>query len=268
MPIKCDIKPVEITKDEYHQLDYKVMGIIFEIHKDLGRLCDGKIYQKQILNLCREAKIAALEEVPIEIYHKNFSKVYYADLIINNRIIYELKTANSISPQHRKQILNYLFLTGFKYGKLVNMRPNSVGSEFINTNISPEIRYKFEIITKDWHDLNSESIWLRNLVSDLIKDWGVYLDFELFYEAIAYFKGGYDNFIKPIDIISEGTTIGIQKMGLLTPEISVHISSIKDSPESQETHLLRLLKHTSLKAIHWINFNRNKITMKTLIKET
>jgi len=38
MPINTPIKPEPISKDQYHQLDHKVMGIVFDVHNELGRL--------------------------------------------------------------------------------------------------------------------------------------------------------------------------------------------------------------------------------------
>ena len=51
----------------------------------------------------------------------------------------------SFVSRHRCQTMNYLFLTGFKYGKLVSMRPYSVESEFITASLTYQDRMRFNI---------------------------------------------------------------------------------------------------------------------------
>ena len=65
MTIQCSIEPLVMTKDEYHYLDHDVMGIIFSVQNELGRLFDEKIYQKAIMSRCLEAGMKVEEEVDI-----------------------------------------------------------------------------------------------------------------------------------------------------------------------------------------------------------
>ena len=70
MPIKYSemIKPV--SEEEFHLLDYKIMELVFSIHKDLGRFCDEKIYQNELVYRCRNIGFKTVAtEVPI---HNNF----------------------------------------------------------------------------------------------------------------------------------------------------------------------------------------------------
>jgi len=266
MPIECSIEPASVSRDEYHKLDYKVMAIIFDVHKELGRLYNEKIYQNQIFNRCREAGFNPAKEVSVRIYHEDFEKVYFIDLIINMSILYEFKAVECLNPQYRQQTLNYLFITGFKCGKLVNLGSQSVQSEFVTTSLNKEERYQFEIIKDDWSDLNSDSVWLRKLITDLLKDWGAFLDIRLFQEAVSYFRGGPKNFIRPVEIMGNNQVLGVQKLPLINNELAVRFTAIKGSANSYEKHLRRFLAHTPLHAMHWINFNKHKILMKTLIK--
>jgi len=264
MPIRCPIRPTPISKDGYHRLDYEIMRLIFETQNELGCLCDEKIYQREIQLRCQEHGHDAQREVPIEVAHKTFTKTYYVDLVIDCCVLYELKTAGAFSPRHRGQTLNYLFLMGFKYGKLVNMRPPSVEWEFVTTTIGPEDRRQFDIVKEAWLDLDDASAWLRELVTELLFEWGVFLDTQLFSEAIGHFQGTDEWRTKPIQIINDGRPLGMQTVHLLTPEIAIRLSSVKDSQSSHEEQMRRFLKHTPLRAVHWINFNRHEVLMKTL----
>ena len=266
MPIHCAIEPGTISKDEYHRIDYDVMGIVFDIHNELGRLCDEKIYQNELAGRCAERNLRTSTEVPLKVSHDGFEKTYLIDLIIENRVLYELKAVDTISSQHRQQTLHYMFLSGFQYGKLVNMRPPSVQMEYVTTTLTHEERYQFDMTDDAWKDIDKRSLWLRELVFDLLRDWGAFLDVRLFSEAISFFQNNGDHFETPVEITNDSRMLGEQKVHLLTPETAIHLSTVNDSAESYEKHLWRFLSHTSLRAIQWINFNRHRVLMKTIMK--
>ncbi|MFQ5866000.1 MAG: hypothetical protein ACE5IW_12300 [bacterium] len=48
MPIKPSVQTKPISYDDFHSLDYEVMGIVFSIHRDLGRFWNEKIYQNEL----------------------------------------------------------------------------------------------------------------------------------------------------------------------------------------------------------------------------
>jgi hypothetical protein len=56
-------------------------------------------------------------------------------------------------------------------------------------------------------------------------------------------------------------------MCLLTPEQAWHLSAHHEQLESYEIHMRRLLSHTTLKAIQWINLNRQQVVLKTLSRK-
>ncbi|MBN2092418.1 GxxExxY protein [candidate division KSB1 bacterium] len=186
MPIKHAIQNMQISDEEYHSFDYEIMRLVFSIHRDLGRFWNEKIYQNELAYRCEKAGIKPVyAEVPIEVTFEDFKKIYYLDLLINN-IIYELKTVQTLSGEHQKQTINYLLLTGLKHAKLVNLRPKSVEYQFITTKITPEKRFNFSINDDKWLDLDEDSAWFRDKFKKLLTEWGVFLDINLFYEAITY----------------------------------------------------------------------------------
>lgn len=58
--------------------------------------------------------------------------------------------------------------------------------------------------------------------------------------------------------------IGTQTLHLLNQTTAWHVSTISESNGSYETHLTRLLKHTRLERMHWINLNKCDVSLKTL----
>ena len=70
-----------------------------------------------IINLCFSA------QHPVKMYHrKHLVGVFYADIVVNNKIILELKAVNSFNPSMEAQLLNYLSISGIKVGYLFNFK--------------------------------------------------------------------------------------------------------------------------------------------------
>ena len=267
MPIDHAFKTKRISEDDFHALDYEVMALAFSIHRDLGRLWNEKIYQNELADRCQKAGLAKIDtEVPIEVSYKDFQKVYYVDLLLNNAVIYELKAVQILTGEHHQQALHYLFLLGTQHGKLINMRPPSLKHRFVSTRLTPEIRYDFTIEDQYWQELDEDSIWLKQLVINLLHEWGAFLDTNLFYDAIYHFRGGEEHVVKKIEVMNGSHFLGTQKVHLINSEIAFKISSMTKDEEYQEHHLHRFLQYTTLRAIQWINFNHDRIVFKTILR--
>lgn len=108
MPIevKRDIK--RITEQEFHKIDYLVTGLAFAIQNEFGRLWREEIYRNELVKRCREVGFANVEaEVPVFVSHQGFCKEYSVDLLVQDAVVYELKTVVKLNPEHDKQALNY-----------------------------------------------------------------------------------------------------------------------------------------------------------------
>jgi len=189
------------------------------------------------------------------------------DLLINNSALYELKTALAIHDVHRKQALQYLALTELHHGKIVNFRPQSVEYEFVSTRLTKERRLQHQINEESWQKTGQESLWLKTLISELLSEWGAFLDTQLFYEAICHFRGGETNVVKHISLTRNGRTLGTQRVHLINDYNAFKISAITRDQQFYEKHLRQFLAHTDLHAIQWINFNHHDVLFKTLLRE-
>ncbi len=265
MPITHDVKIKEVSKEDFHELDYKVMGLVFSIHRELGRFWNETIYQNELADRCRKAGFGEVAtEVPVRLSYDDFEKFYFADLLIENTVVYEMKTAQALSGEHRKQVLNYLFLLGMQRGKLINMQPPSVEHRFVSTRITPEKRYAFTIDDSEWQDRDEDSAWLKQLMTNLVKEWGAFLGNSLFYEAIYHFRGGEENVLKKIEVKHDSNVLGVQKIHMINAEVAFKISSITKGEKYYERDLRQFIRFASLKAIQWINFNHHRIVFKTI----
>ena len=137
-------KVLRLTQDEFHAIDKKVMRLAFDIHNSMGRFFDEKIYQNELMSLCRSNGLEAESEVEIVVSHKDFLKHYYIDLLVEHGCVYEIKTAKAIQSSHTKQLINYLLLINVNHGKIINFRMPSVEHEFVSNTLNEKDRYNLE----------------------------------------------------------------------------------------------------------------------------
>jgi len=80
------------------------------------------VYEAVLAHDLEEMGLTVKREVPIGIEYKDikFDEAFRADLLINDKVIVELKSVEQISMSHRKQLLTYLRLSGKKLGYLLN----------------------------------------------------------------------------------------------------------------------------------------------------
>src|SRR5437016_4910208 len=142
MPIRLPFPIVSLEQEEFGAIAYDVMEAAFQIHHELGRFFDESVYQAA---LAAKFEVASVE-APIAVSHEDFVKPYALDLVINQKAIFELKTVETLHPQHRAQLLNYLMLTECKHGKLINMRSERIEHEFVNCLLTRSQRTDFEVI--------------------------------------------------------------------------------------------------------------------------
>lgn len=140
MPIECSIVFPRLSVSDMAEIDFRVMRHVFGVHNALGCLCDESVYQNLLAPTLIMAGIHATREVSVKISFRTFSKPLYLDLVVYQSVIYELKAIEKITPAHVNQLLNYLFLTNSARGKLVNFRPSSVESQFVNATLDDSER--------------------------------------------------------------------------------------------------------------------------------
>ncbi len=264
MPIECEIEFESVSQDEFHRLDQSVMRHAFDIHNSMGRFCDERIYQDELAVRCEGSGFESLLEVEIRLTHGSFSKSYFADLLINRSVIYELKAVKTLAPSHENQLINYLLLTDTCHGKLLNLRSLSVQSRFVSSKMTRQDRMKFHLNLAGWENDDKASNDLRDRLLEIVEDWGVCLDLNAYREALLHYTSGPETGLLPVAIYSRDRIIGFQKMNLLISDTAWHITAIKSNRAAHERHVLRLLNHTRLKRLHWINLTQSEIHLRTI----
>ena len=110
-----------MTDVVYKELSYQIMAAVFEVYNTLGFGFLEKVYERALLKeLClRGILVEAQKEIKV-FYKGEEVGTYFADLVVNNEILLELKAVESLNNLHKAQVLNYLKATGFKLGLLIN----------------------------------------------------------------------------------------------------------------------------------------------------
>ena len=114
---------MDSNKDKilYKDLSYKIVGLAMEIHSKLGYGFLEKVYENAMMVLLRREGIHAEQQAPITVYFDGeIVGDYYADILVEDKAILELKAIEKITDAHRAQTLNYLKATGLQLAILFN----------------------------------------------------------------------------------------------------------------------------------------------------
>jgi len=107
--------------EETEALTEQVIGAGFEVFNTLGQGFVESVYQNALLHELRSRNLDVGLEVPFAVSYKgNSVGTYYADIVVERRVIVELKVAESLAQPHVKQVVNYLRASGMLVGLLLN----------------------------------------------------------------------------------------------------------------------------------------------------
>jgi GxxExxY protein len=253
-----------ISQDEFNSIDEVIMRFAFELHNDMGRFYNEKIYHKELSFVAEKAGFSVQNEVEIAVRHKTFLKKYYIDMLVNNSCIYELKAVEKLMGIHQKQLINYLLLTNIAHSKLINFRPPSVEYRFVSTSLNVKERKNYAINTTHLENNDKNSTLIVDIICELLGSWGAFLDLDLYHDAVVHFLGGEEKVIVSVDILRNNRVIGQERMYKFDENRAFHFSALIKNLKSYETSIRRILNHTKLDSIQWINFNKGNIMFKTV----
>jgi len=99
-----------------------VVDCAVQVHMELGPGLLETVYEVILAHQLRERGLRIKRQVPIaiEFHGVRFDEGFRADLIVENKVLLELKSVEQATRAHKKQVLTYLRLTGMKLGYLLN----------------------------------------------------------------------------------------------------------------------------------------------------
>jgi len=105
----------------HKDLTYKIIGILFKVHKTLGCGFPEKVYQRAIEIELNEQKIPYEKETVINVkYNNKIIGKFRLDLVIDGKVILELKAVEFLSKVFREQLISQLKASPYEVGLLVN----------------------------------------------------------------------------------------------------------------------------------------------------
>jgi GxxExxY protein len=109
-----------------------IVDAAYAIHTEIGPGLLESVYCVLLADALRDAGLSVRREVPVPIRcrGKHFQEGFRADLIVEDRIIVEIKSSDSLTRVHAKQLLTYLHLTDLRLGLLINF-----GGELLKGNV-------------------------------------------------------------------------------------------------------------------------------------
>jgi GxxExxY protein len=113
-----------IFKEEF----YLIKQACITVRKILGNGFLEKVYENALLIELKRLGLSVVSQKELLVkYRGQTIGQYFADIVINDKIIIELKTAKKIENIHKMQVLNYLKATGYELGVLINFPNDSAG---------------------------------------------------------------------------------------------------------------------------------------------
>jgi GxxExxY protein len=118
---------IEIIEKE---LSYKIVGIAYKVRDELGYGFLEKVYENALAISLQENGVKAVQQMSLNVmFHGRIAGIFYADILVEDRIILEVKSCERILREHKAQILNYLKVTGLKLGIILNFGKQGVEVE-------------------------------------------------------------------------------------------------------------------------------------------
>lgn len=107
-----------------NELSRKIIGCAIEVHKQLGPGLLESAYQECLFYELREAGLKVRKEKPMPIVYKEvkLDHGYRMDLLVEDKVVVEIKTVEALNDVHTAQVLTYLKLGDYKLGLLLNFQ--------------------------------------------------------------------------------------------------------------------------------------------------
>ena len=109
---------------KYKELTEKIIKIFYKVYNELGYGSLEKVYENAMMIDFRREGVSAVSQSAIKVYYEyEIVGEYFADLLVDDKIIVEIKAARNLALEHEAQLLNYLKATSIEVGLLLNFGP-------------------------------------------------------------------------------------------------------------------------------------------------
>ena len=116
------------TQMTENEIAKTVVDAAYQVHKRLGPGLLEIVYEKILAHELQKRGLKSIRQKPIPIIYDDitFDEGFRADLIVEDKLIIELKSVETIIPVHKKQLITYLKLADKRLGLLINFNENLI----------------------------------------------------------------------------------------------------------------------------------------------
>ena len=120
----------------HEKLTRAIIGCAFEVINELGSGFLESVYEKAMMIALSDAGLSVQSQTPVKVIFRGKPVGdYFADLLVEEKVVIELKVVKALVPEHAAQTINYLNATGIQVGLLINFgRPTLEFKRFTRSN--------------------------------------------------------------------------------------------------------------------------------------
>lgn len=113
---------MSFTEKNYNELSGEIIDACIEVHKELGPGLMESVYEICLISVLKRKKLNPRQQVLLPVIFKGekLNKEFIIDILVDDKIILELKSVEAILPVHEAQLVTYLKLADKKLGLLIN----------------------------------------------------------------------------------------------------------------------------------------------------
>ncbi|MEK9149290.1 MAG: GxxExxY protein [Candidatus Desantisbacteria bacterium] len=109
------------TDYKYSDITEKIIGAAYKVYNTLGTGFLEKVYENALIVELKKSGLEIRQQEPIKVfYEKEVVGDYIADIVVNGKVIVEIKAVGDLNEIHEVQLINYLKATGMEIGLLIN----------------------------------------------------------------------------------------------------------------------------------------------------
>ena len=128
--------PADYQDFKHKELTEKIINVFYSVYNKLGYGFLEKVYENAMMIEFKREGILAVSQSPIKVFYEgDVIGEYYADILVDNKVIIEIKAAKRLVEKNEAQLLNYLKATDIEVGLLLNFgtKPEVKRKAFDNT---------------------------------------------------------------------------------------------------------------------------------------
>ena len=110
---------------KHQDLTEQIINAAYTVHNTLGYGFLEKVYHNSLVIELKKRGIFIEQEKPIKVkYDNQLVGEYFADIVVDNKVVVEVKAVDKHNPAFDAQLLNYLKATGLEVGLIINFGPS------------------------------------------------------------------------------------------------------------------------------------------------